>query len=95
MFNRFKDSFDPETLATLGQAFDLAWNYIEQSGAPAFADRDDGQYKLASILVALAQNGESNKIALANKAIAQLREAEQICHPKDRPPSIWSAGKHL
>jgi hypothetical protein len=58
----------------VGDAYAIASNYLSRTGAIAAAPATDEG--LLKIIVKLFQRGESNKIRLANKAIATF-EAEQ------------------
>jgi len=58
----------------VGDAYAIASNYLRRTGAIADAPATDEG--LLKIIVKLFQRGESNKIRLANKAIATF-EAEQ------------------
>jgi hypothetical protein len=57
----------------VGEAYSIAANYLGKTGAigNTFVTND----RLLQIIVAMFQRGESNKIRLANKAIARF-EAE-------------------
>jgi hypothetical protein len=59
----------------VGDAYAIASNYLRRAGtiADSFATND----RLLEIIVRLFQRGESNKIRLANRAIAKF-EATQL-----------------
>jgi hypothetical protein len=59
----------------VGQAYAIASNYLRKSGA--IADTLATNDRLLGIIVEMFQQGEFNKIRLANKAIAQF-EAETL-----------------
>jgi len=71
----WKNEFDPTLLAILGEAFDLAWDYVEKSPQSFFDDRTECRDELAAIILGLAQRGDDNKIRIANRAIEILRDA--------------------
>lgn len=57
----------------VGAAYAIASNYLRKAGVipDNFATNED----LVDIIVQLSQRGETNKIRLANKAIAQFEAA--------------------
>jgi hypothetical protein len=55
----------------MGDAYTIASNYLRRSGAISGALND----RLLKIIAELFQNGERNKIRLANKAIATFEAA--------------------
>ena len=59
----------------VGEAYAIASNYLRKSGA--IADTLATNDRLLGIIVEMFQQGEFNKIRLANKAIAQF-EAETL-----------------
>jgi hypothetical protein len=59
----------------VGEAYAIASNYLRKSGA--IADTLATNERLLGIIVHLFQQGELNKIRLANKAITQF-EAETL-----------------
>jgi len=59
----------------VGQAYAIASNYLRKTGA--IADTLATNDRLLGIIVEMFQQGEFNKIRLANKAIAQF-EAETL-----------------
>ena len=59
----------------VGEAYAIASNYLRRSGA--ITDTLATNERLLGIIVQMFQNGEFNKIRLANKAIAQF-EAETL-----------------
>ena len=59
----------------VGEAYAIASNYLRRSGA--INDTLATNERLLGIIVQMFQNGEFNKIRLANKAIAQF-EAETL-----------------
>jgi hypothetical protein len=59
----------------VGEAYAIASNYLRKSGA--IADTPATNDRLLGIVVEMFQQGEFNKIRLANKAIAQF-EAETL-----------------
>ena len=88
MLSQWKEEFDPKLLVTMGEAFDLAWEFIEKSAYPISDDREDARFQLASAVVHLAREGQTNKFILTNRAIGVLRDAEQLrrsrSHIKER-----------
>jgi hypothetical protein len=60
----------------IGDAYAIASNYLRRTGAipDTFATND----RLLGIIVEMHGRGESNKIRLANKAIAQFEAAELV-----------------
>lgn len=54
----------------VGDAYAIASNYLHRTGA--IADSPAPDERLIEIIVKMVQRGESNKIRLANKAIAQF-----------------------
>jgi hypothetical protein len=60
----------------VGDAYAIASNYLRRTGAIAdsFATND----RLLEIIVQRFQQGEFNKIRLANKAISQFEAAELV-----------------
>ena len=59
----------------VGEAYAIASNYLRKSGA--IADTLATNERLLGIIVRMFQQGEINKIRLANKAITQF-EAETL-----------------
>ena len=59
----------------VGDAYAIASNYLRKSGA--IPDTFSTNERLLGIIVKLFQNGEKNRIRLANKAIARF-EAETL-----------------
>ena len=59
----------------VGEAYAIASNYLRKSGA--IADTSATNERLLGIIVQMFQQGELNKIRLANKAIAKF-EAETL-----------------
>ena len=59
----------------VGEAYAIASNYLRKSGA--IADTLATNERLLGIIVQMFQQGEVNKIRLANKAITQF-EAETL-----------------
>jgi hypothetical protein len=59
----------------VGDSYAIASNYLRKSGA--IADTFSTNERLLGIIVKLFQNGEVNRIRLANKAIARF-EAETL-----------------
>jgi hypothetical protein len=59
----------------VGEAYAIASNYLRKSGA--IADTLATNERLLGIIVQMFQQGELNKIRLANKAITQF-EAETL-----------------
>ncbi len=58
----------------VGDAYDIALNYLHRSGA--IADSLATDRRLLEIIVQLFERGEFNKIRLANKAIAKFESEE-------------------
>ncbi len=54
----------------VGEAYAIASNYLQGTGA--IAESPAPNERLIEIIVKMVQHGESNKIRLANKAIAQF-----------------------
>lgn len=82
----WKNDFDPAMLATLGDAFDLAWDYVEKSPQSFFDDKQVCRDELAAIIVSLGQRGDDNKLRIANRAIEILQDATQRqLSPSHRP----------
>jgi hypothetical protein len=54
----------------VGDAYAIASNYLRRTGA--IADSVVADERLLEIIVKMVQNGESNRIRLANKAIAEF-----------------------
>jgi hypothetical protein len=54
----------------VGDAYAIASNYLRRTGA--IADSLVTDERLLEIIVKIVQNGESNRIRLANKAIAEF-----------------------
>ena len=54
----------------IGDAYAIASNYLRKSGA--IADTFATDERLLEIIVKMFQHGESNRIRLANKAIAEF-----------------------
>jgi hypothetical protein len=54
----------------VGDAYAIASNYLRRTGA--IADSVVTDERLLEIIVKMVQNGESNRIRLANKAIAEF-----------------------
>jgi hypothetical protein len=71
------DSFSPEALDMMSEAFEIAWNFVERSTAPAMSERSALREVLARNIVLSARLGETNKVALANFAIVRLRADSQ------------------
>jgi hypothetical protein len=57
-------------IEVVGEAYAIAANYLRRTGA--IADTLATNDRLLEIIVDLLQHGESNKIRLANKAIARF-----------------------
>ena len=66
------ESFSPETLDVLSEAFEIAWTFVERTSAPPLAERSALREILARNIVISARKGVTNKVALANFAIGQL-----------------------
>lgn len=66
------ESFSPETLNVLSEAFEIAWTFVERSSAPPLAERSALREILARNIVISARRGVTNKVALANFAIGKL-----------------------
>ena len=62
-------------LEVVGEAYAIAANFLRKSGA--LPDSFMTNERLLGIIVKLFQHGETNKIRLANKAIARF-EAETL-----------------
>ena len=62
-------------VGVVGEAYAIAANYLCRSGA--IADDFVTNERLLAIIVQMFERGESNKIRLANRAIAQF-EAEEL-----------------
>jgi hypothetical protein len=73
----WKNEFEPALLATLAEAFDMAWSYVEKSPRSFFDDKQVCRDELAAIIVSLAQRGDDNKLLIANRAIEILRDARR------------------
>jgi hypothetical protein len=65
-------------IEVVGDAYAIASNYLRRTGA--IADSIATDERLLGIIVGMFQQGEFNKIRLANKAIAQF-EAQQNIAP--------------
>jgi hypothetical protein len=69
-----QSAFEPETIDTLGSAFEAAWRKVEQSGSrfasPAYERA--AQEIIAKRIIEMAQRGERDPAALANDAVAFL-----------------------
>ena len=59
-------------LEAVGDAYAIASNYLRKSGA--IADSFATDERLLEIIVIMFQQGEFNRIRLANKAIAKFEE---------------------
>ena len=60
----------------VGEAYAIASNYLRRSGAiPATLATNE---RLLEIIVQMFQQGEFNKLRLANKAIAKFEAAELV-----------------
>jgi hypothetical protein len=60
----------------VGDAYVIASNYLRQTGA--IPDTFAANERLLEIIVQMFPRGESNKIRLANKAIAKFEAAEFV-----------------
>ncbi len=60
----------------VGDAYGIAWNYLRRSGA--IADSFVTNERLLEIIVQMFQQGEFNRIRLANKAIAKFEAGELV-----------------
>jgi hypothetical protein len=63
-------------VAVLGDAYAIAANYLCRTGA--IADNLATDERLLGIVVQLFENGEFNKIRLANKAIAKFEALDYV-----------------
>ena len=60
----------------VGDAYAIASNYLRRTGA--IADTLSTNERLLEIIVEMVQRGESNKLRLANKAIARFEATELV-----------------
>jgi hypothetical protein len=60
----------------IGDAYAIASNYLRRTGA--IADSFVTDERLLRIIVEMVERGESNRIRLANKAIAQFEAGELV-----------------
>ena len=60
----------------VGDAYSIASNYLRRSGA--IADSFVTDERLLKVIVEMFERGESNRIRLANKAIAKFEAGERV-----------------
>ena len=71
--------FDPATVRLLREIFDATWAIVEHQVDAA--RRDEARSQLATILLALAAEGERDPLALKDLAIGQMGWAGRIFRP--------------
>jgi hypothetical protein len=66
------NSFDPEAAATLGAAFDAAWDALQKSGSPLASDAQatTTRERLAKRIIEMGQKGMRNHQRLVEDALA-------------------------
>jgi hypothetical protein len=67
------ESFSPEVLDMMSDAFEIAWTFVERSSQPSSTERSGIREVLARHIVMSAKLGETSKVRLANFAIGRLR----------------------
>ena len=63
-------------MGVVGDAYAIASNYLRRTGA--IADNFVTDERLLEIIVQMFHRGETNKIRLANKAIAKFEALERV-----------------
>jgi len=63
-------------MGVVGDAYAIASNYLRRTGA--IADNFVTDERLLEIIVQMSHRGETNKIRLANKAIAKFEALERV-----------------
>jgi hypothetical protein len=64
----------PEIRLLASEVYNRSWQFLERDPLLAGEDKDNLQERLAELILLLMKEGERNIIAIANKAIAALRE---------------------
>jgi hypothetical protein len=64
----------PEIRLLASEVYNRCWQFLENDPVLAGEDREGMQEQLAQLILLLMQEGERNMIAIANKAIATLRQ---------------------
>ena len=64
----------PEARMLASQVYNRCWKFLEQDPVLAGEDRDSLQEELAELILVLMKESERNIVAIANKAIAALRQ---------------------
>lgn len=73
------DAFDPDVLDVMGEAFEIAWNFVERSSDHRSSTQPSVLRDiLARNIILSARLGETSKVALANFAIGRLRAQTQL-----------------
>ena len=73
MLRAHKQSFDPNALHALRQAFDLSWKAVEADGKALAVDSDAAREGVAFAIMSLAAMGETSIERLAAYAVARIR----------------------
>ena len=64
----------PEIRIMASQVYNRSWRFLEQDPVLAGEDRDSLQEQLAELILVLMKEGDRNIVAVANRAIASLRQ---------------------
>jgi len=74
----------PETRVTASEIFNRSWRFIERDPVLAGEEHQRMQDKLAELILVLMSSGERDRVVIANRAIATLRQhyaAKRRHHP--------------
>jgi hypothetical protein len=63
---------NPISVEAVWQAYDIAWAYLDRSGA--IEDEEKAHYRLLAMMIEAYDKGVSNKLILANKAIVAFQQ---------------------
>jgi len=63
---------NPMSVEAIRQAYDIAWAYLDRTGV--IEDEEKAHYRLLATMTEVYNNGVSNKLILANKAIVEFQQ---------------------
>ena len=73
MFDMLQDACTPEQLELMRAAFEAAWQFLQADTVLGAVAEPERRAALAQAIVAVAAQGESQVVRLANTAIGRVR----------------------
>jgi N-acetylglucosamine kinase-like BadF-type ATPase len=87
MFDFAPDAFNPEQIKLMQAAFEAAWQFVQADTVLDLVSLPERQAALAQAVAALAAEGETEALRLANEAIGQVRKVYTQSPPARRAPN--------